>query len=249
MNEAIATQLRREFDLPAGVAVWIVSTHVFVLATPLVLLWATYEYADQLARPMASPAMVLVATAIYIAATAFEVAQNSADRWYLVEATRSVADLFFNSLLTVAFCCYCIGFGANVWLIGVAVLACIVYPFAYVFDHPSFRALNGIVLLIACYSLFELTNDPMAFLFLLGNGLGVYTILYLFKRRAQWIHGLAALLFGIGFLAWPAALINAANGNSISWPAAGIIVTAGIVLAAALTPALSRAKATPRRNG
>lgn len=249
MSKSSTTQLRREFDLPTGVAAWVVLTHLFVLASPLALLWATYEYAEQLPQPMANPAMVLFATAIYICATAFEVAQNSADRWYLIEATRSVADLLFNALLTIAFCCYAIGFGANMWLIGIAVLACVIYPFAYAIDHPLFRGINGVVLLIACFSLYELTDDPTSFLFLLGNGLGVYSILYLFKRRAQWIHGLAALLFGIGFLAWPAAIVNAATNSTMSWLAAGGIVLAGIVLAAAFTPVMSNSKPTPRQFG
>jgi hypothetical protein len=246
MQKTLAEQLREEFDLAAPVATWVVLTHIFVLATPLALMWAVFEYSAQMPTPMASPALVLIAAAVYIGATAFEVAQNSADRWYLTEATRSVADLFFNSFMTVAFCLFTIGFSSTVWMTAVAVILTIAYPIAYIKDHPSFRAINGIVVVVACYSLYRVTADPMAFLFMLGNALGVYCILFLMKRRAQWIHGFAALIFGLGFLTWPIAIVNAANGTPISWALAATIVGVTVVIAAAITPFMSKAKETPR---
>ena len=246
MSKSLAQQLREEFDLAAPVATWVVLTHIFVLATPLVLMWAIYKYADVMPLQMTSPSLVLLASAVYIGATAFEVAQNSADRWYLTEATRSVADLFFNSFMTVSFCMYTIGFSSTLWMTVIVVFLTILYPIAYIKDHPSFRGINGIVVVIACYSLYRVTGDPMAFLFMLGNALGVYCIVFLMKRRAQWIHGFAAFIFGLGFLAWPIAIVNAANGTQISWVFAAAIVTVTGLIAAAITPLMSKARETPR---
>jgi len=247
MNEVTGQQLREEFDLAAPMAAWIVITHIFVLACPLVLMWAVAAHGDSLSGLIAYPILVQLASAVYIGSTAFEVAQNSADRWYLTEATRSVADLTFNAFMTVAFCMYTIGFLGLGWVALVTVALTLVFPFAYIANHPSHRGLSGTVVMIATIGLYWITRDPVVFLFMVGNGLGVYFITMMVKRLAQWMHGLGAFFFGLGFLSWPWALINTVNGTPLSWPAfAGIAVAIGIVVAV-LTPFLSRAKETPRQ--
>ncbi len=82
MDKSLAQQLREEFDLAAPVATWVVITHLFVLACPLALICAVDAYASLLPAEMASATLVKLACAVYIGATAFEVTQNSADRWY-----------------------------------------------------------------------------------------------------------------------------------------------------------------------
>ncbi|MEC9374941.1 MAG: hypothetical protein VYA80_01060, partial [Pseudomonadota bacterium] len=217
MEKSIAKQLREEFDLKTPLAIWVAFSHLFVLATPLSLIWVVYYYNELMPHSMTSPILVMLACSVYLGATAFEVAQNSADRWYLTKVSRSVADLFFNGLMTLSFCMFTIGFSSTLWMTITAIFLTILYPIAYINNHPSFRAINGIVVIIACYSLYRITQDPMAFLFLLGNALGVYCIYFLIKSRAQWMHGLAAFIFGIGFFTWPLAILNAANGSQISW--------------------------------
>lgn len=246
--KTFAQQLREEFDLPVSTAVWVVATHIFVLACPLSLIWAVDVYGDSLPTAFANATLVKIACAVYIGATAFEVAQNSADRWYLTEATRSVADLFFNALMTFAFCLYTIGFYRNIWLALVTTLLTVVYPLAYIKNHPSHRAISGTVVLIATISLYLATSDPVAFLFLVGNGIAVYFISFLIRRHAQWLHAWGAFLFGVAFLAWPWAVFNAATGQTKSWFfVAG--VTAGVgLLAAIFTPFVSKLEATPRQQ-
>jgi hypothetical protein len=190
--------------------------------------------------------LILIASAIYIGATSFEVAQNSADRWYLTEATRSVADLFFNSFMTVAFCMYTIGFLGLNWVGYICIALTLIYPFAYIQNHPAHRGINGTVVMIATVALYLITNDPVVFLFMLGNAVGVYFITFLVKRLAQWLHGLAAFFFGLGFLAWPWAIVNAGNNTQMSWLTFGVSCGIAIAALAALTPLLSKAKATPR---
>jgi hypothetical protein len=249
MEKTLAQRLREEFDLTGPMAAWIVFTHIFVLGSPLALIWAVYRYGDLLPNPMPYPVMILVATAIYIGATAFEVAQNSADRWYLTEATLSVADLFFNSFMTFAFCLYTIGFYPNPWLAAVTIVFTVAYPFAYIKEHPSARGLSGTVILLACVSVYLFTGDPAAFLFMLGNMLGVFFILFLVKRHAQWMHGWGAFFFGLGFLGWPFAIVNSANGTQLGWPVVIVAFAVTALILGALRPLANRAKATPRQFG
>jgi hypothetical protein len=247
MNTGFRQQLREEFDLSPPMATWIVATHIFVLASPLALIWAVENYSALLPQAFAYPTLVSLASAIYIGATAFEVAQNSADRWYLTEATRSVADLFFNAFMTLAFFLYIVAFLGLGWIALAAAVLTALYPFAYIWNHPSHRGLNGAVVLLATGSLFFVTGDPAVFLFLLGTGAGVYFITYLVERKAQWMHGWGAFSFGLGFLAWPWAIVNATKGTPLSWAWFAGISTAIILVLALLRPLLNKAKATPRQ--
>jgi hypothetical protein len=183
---------------------------------------------------------------VYIAATAFETAQNSADRWHLTEVTRSVADLFFNSLITVAACMYTIGFYGNGWMSAVAIALTVVYPVAYIQNHPAHRGISGGVVGLATISLFLVTGDPVAFLYLVGTVFGVYLIVLLFDYRSQWLHGWAALTFGIGFLAYPWAVVNAARGAPANWALVAGVTAAVILAAASLNLILPKLKVTPR---
>jgi len=239
-------QLRQEIDLPGPVALWVLLTHAFVLLSPLTLIWAVDAYGGQLVTPLAHPTLIQLASAIYIGAIAFELAQNSADRWYLTEATRSVADMAFNSFMMLAFCLYTIGFYANVWMSVAAVVLTLLYPFAYASSHPAQRVIGSIVPLLATTSLYLATRDPAALLFLVINGIAVYMIVMLIKTRSQWLHGWGAFGFGLAFLTWPWAVANAAAGQPLSWLFAGAATTALILLALAVTPVIRGLPATPR---
>jgi len=247
MNTNFRQQLREEFDLTPPMATWIVATHIFVLACPLALIWAVENFAASLPQAFAYPTLVSLASAVYIGATAFEVAQNSADRWYLTEATRSVADLFFNSFMTLAFLLYIVAFLGLGWIALAAAILTALYPFAYIWNHPSHRGLNGAVVLLATGSLFFVTGDPAVFLFLLGTGVGVYFITFLIERHAQIFHGWGALSFGLAFLAWPWAIVNAANGTPLSWAWFAGLSAVVILVLALLRPLLKKAKTTPRQ--
>lgn len=247
MTTDFKQQLREEFDLTPAMATWIVVTHIFVLACPLALIWAVADYGSLLPTPFAHPTLILIASAVYIGATAFEVAQNSADRWYLTESTRSVADLFFNGFMGAAFCLYTIGFIGLGWVAALSALFTAMFPFAYIRNHPSQRGLTGAVIMIATVALYWVTRDPAVFLFIVGSAVGTYFLVLLMKRQAQWLHGLGAFFFGLSFLAWPWAVVNAARDTPISWLTFGVIVVAIAAVLAALAPTLSRAKATPRQ--
>jgi len=246
MDKTFARQLREEFDLPGGIAAWVVVTHVWVLASPLALIWAIDAYADALPTALANATLVKLASAVYLGSTAFEVAQNAADRWYLTESTRSMADLVFNAGMTLAFCLYTIGFTGLNWL-GIATIALtLVYPVLYIKTTDAHRSVSGIVTLLATIALFFVTRDPATFLFMVGNFFGAYLIIVLIKHGSQWLHGWAAFMFGLGYLAWPLAIVNAARGTPMTWLQFGVITAAVIVGGALLTPLLRKLPKTPR---
>ena len=249
MAKTFAVQLREEFDLPAGLATWVAVTHVWVQATPLVMIWAIIACADALPTPFASVTLAVIASAVYMAATAFEVAQNSADRWYLTEATRSVADLIFNCGLTLSFCLYTIAFTGLDWLAWIAIAITAAYPALYVRTTDAHRGIGGIVVLIATLSLFFVTRDPAVWLFMVGNYIGAFLIATMLRTGSQWLHGWGAFMFGVGYLAWPLALFNAADGTPMSWSSFGIITLAAVIVVAALLPLLRRLQRTPRQFG
>jgi len=246
MEKTFARQLREEFDVPGGLAISLILSHLWVLAMPLVMIWAVITYADVLLIPLANPMLVVIASAIYIGSTSFEVAQNAADRWYLTEATRSGADLVFNVGLTLSFCLYTIGFVGLNWLGLAAVVLTAVYPTLYIRTTDGHRAVSGVVTLIATVALFFVTWDPAAFLFIVGNFVGAYLITTLIKHGSQWLHAWAAFMFGVAYLAWPLAIVNAANDTEMSWLQFGVITAVVGVVAAALTPLMRRLPKTPR---
>lgn len=242
-------RLSQGFDLTPSMATWMLVTHFFVLACPLALIWVVTDYGSLLPTPLAHPLLVLIGSAVYLGATAFEVAQNAADRWYLTAVTASVTELFFNGFLTLAFCLYTIGFVGLGWPAALALVLTALYPFAYIANHVAHRAISGAVVLIGTLALYRVTGDPLVFFFLVGTGVGVYLVTFLMKRLAQWLHGLAALVFGLAFLTWPLALVNAAHGTPMSWTTFGVGVAGTGAVMGALFPLLSRARATPRPGG
>lgn len=246
MEKTFTRQLREEFDVPGGIAAWLIASHLWVLATPLVMIWVIDAYADALPTGLASPALVIIASAVYIGSTAFEVAQNAADRWYLTESTRSGADLVFNTGLTLSFCLYTIGFTGLNWL-GIATIAlAAVYPAFYIRSTDGHRAVSGVVTLLATVALFVVTRDPAAFLFIVLNACGAYLIMTLIKHGSQWLHGWAAFMFGLGYLAWPLTIVNAARGTPMTWLQFGVITAVVALGGVVLTPLMRRMPRTPR---
>ena len=148
--------------------------------------------------------------------------------------------------MTLAFCLYTIGFYANFWMTSIAVVCTLLYPLAYIKDHPSHRGLSGIVILLATLSLYLVSGDPTVFLFIALTGLGMYFILLLMQKHNQWLHGNAAFFFGVAFLAWPWAIRNAALGQLNSWVFVLATTAAVALVAALLRPWFARLPTTPR---
>ena len=112
----ISQSVRAQIDLPAPVAVWVLAAHAIALLTPLLLLWAVHANWGYVAAQAAVPGLFYVAVALMVAGAAFEIGQNTADRWYLEKGMGStdstaLADFLFylcNCLGTLALIAGCI---------------------------------------------------------------------------------------------------------------------------------------------
>ena len=98
-------------------AVWVLAAHTRIaLLTPLLLLWAVHANWGYVAAQAAVPGLFYVAVALMVAGAAFEIGQNTADRWYLEKGMGStdstaLADFLFylcNCLGTLALIAGCI---------------------------------------------------------------------------------------------------------------------------------------------
>ena len=82
-------QLWADIDLRGGEAVWVLLAHLYALLVPVALCVAVYEHWGYLSGATDRPSLFFVAACLLTAGSAFEVAQNTMDRWYLTENTAS----------------------------------------------------------------------------------------------------------------------------------------------------------------
>ena len=136
----------------------------------------------------------IIAAAVMMAGSAFEIAQNGFDRWYLTAETGSAAGTGFSDfmffwlivmsqgLLIVA----CVGDQA--WIIALCLLLVAAFPFLYFRQKMPFLPLSvlGVGSMIAAYLSF---GDPVIFLQLLLSQGTMYFFRCLLQTGAQVLHG------------------------------------------------------------
>ncbi len=246
--------LRAQIDLPAPVAVWVLGAHAIALLTPLLLLWVVYANWDYVAEQANVPALFYVAVAFMMASGAFEFAQNTADRWYLLPGMGSttspaLADFLFymcNALSMMALITACVG--VIWWLLAVCALLAGVFAFLYLTGRPPYMAF-GVLGFISTFALYFTFGNPIVFLQMVTGQLTLYFFTLLLKTRAQALHGCVALVStsGLWVIAW--AIHGSAQGRPQSWVLLVVLAVAAGGLALALKPRLGRLRATPRRQG
>ena len=161
--------LKAQIDLPGPVAIWVLGAHTIALLTPLLLLWAVYANWEFVFARTIAPAFFYVAVALMMASAAFEIAQNTADRWYLTvgmgSTTRAaLADFLFymcNALSMLALITACIG--GFWWLLGLCALVAGVFAFLYLTGRQPFMAF-GVLGAGSILSLYFAFNNPILFL-------------------------------------------------------------------------------------
>ena len=243
--------MRAQIELPAPVAVWVLAAHAIALLTPLLLLWAVHANWGYVASQAAEPGIFYVAVALMVAGAAFEIGQNTADRWYLEKGMGStdstaVADFLFylcNCLGTLALIAGCMG--DLWWLMGVSVTVAGAFVFLYLTGREPFMAL-GILGLISTTTLYLTFGNPIVFLQIVAGQLTLYFFTLLLKTRAQSLHGCVALVStsGIWTVAW--AIFSGAAGKPQTWLFVVLFGAAVALLALALKPRLEQLAATPR---
>ena len=246
------TGLKAQIDLPAPVAVWVLAAHAVALLSPLALLWAVHANWNYVTAQANAPGFFYVAVAFMMASGAFEFAQNTQDRWYLLAGMGSttrpaLADFLFymcNALSMLALITACIG--GVWWLLSLGGLAAAVFAFLYLTGRQPFIAF-GVLGFLSTLALFFTFDNPIVFLQLVTGQLTLYFFTLLLKTRAQSLHGCVALVStsGLWVIAW--AIHSSAQGRPQSWMLLIVLAVAIGVLAFALKPRLERLKATPRR--
>lgn len=244
--------LKAQIDLPAPVAVWVFAAHAIALLSPLVLLWAVYANWDHVAFRASAPGFFYVAVAFMMASGAFEFAQNTADRWYLLPGMGSttspaLADFLFymcNALSMMALITACIG--GIWWLLALCAVVAGAFAFLYLTGRQPYAAF-GVLGFLSTLALFLTFDNPIVFLQLVTGQLTLYFFALLLKTRAQSLHGCVALVStsGLWVIAW--AIHSSANGRPPGWVLLVVLAVAAGVLALALKPRLEQLKATPRR--
>ena len=255
-NQAGAKQtpagLKAQIDLPAPVAVWVFAAHAIAVLSPLVLLWAVHANWDYVASQANAPGFFYVAVAFMMASGAFEFAQNTADRWYLLPGMGSttspaLADFLFymcNALSMLALITACVG--GLWWLMALCGLVAGVFAFLYLTGRQPFAAF-GVLGFLSTVALYFTFDNPIVFLQLVTGQLTLYFFSLLLKTRAQSLHGCVALVStsGLWVIAW--AIHSSANGRPPGWVLLVVLAVAAGGLALALKPRLENLKATPRR--
>lgn len=238
-----------EIDIPAGVATWVLTAHAVTLASPVVVLWAMYRHHDAVAVVLPHPFLVYVAAALFLAGSAFEIAQNTIDRWYYEGPYPAFSDLLFNGMIVAGLGCLALATGPAPWLVAVVVVAAIAFPVLYLADMVPYPAM-GMVGLAAVWSLYEAMQTPIVVLLVVfSTGLNLYLLAVIVRTRAQSVHGAIALSNGVGMAVIALALHQAATpAPPTGWMLTVVIAAAIGLLAAAAWLPLRQLTPTPRRS-
>ncbi|MFT5223635.1 MAG: hypothetical protein ACI867_001957 [Glaciecola sp.] len=246
-TDSARSRLRAEIDLPTPVAVWILAAHALTLFSPLVLVWVTHRNADALGAVLDAPFALHVSAALFFTGSAFEIAQNTMDRWYYQGPYPAFADLLFNAF--IAFGLGALGLAAGVdqeWVIAIVVVAAVVFPVLYLADQVPYPA-TGVLGIVAVGLLWDRLGNPAILLLLVfTTGLNLYFLALIVRTKAQSLHGAIALTNGIGLLAVPLTLQGWLNEAPMSWLSVLAITLVLTLAAVAAWQPLSRLAPTKR---
>jgi hypothetical protein len=243
--------IRNDIQLPLPTAIWVLSAHLYALLLPLVLITALVRHWDAVVARTDYPLFMFFAVGLMMAGSAFEIAQNAIDRWYLTAETASAEGTGFCDFLfywfivmsqgAIAIACM----GNNIWVVLTSIIFIAVFPLLYFRQVAHFLPLTvlGLLSVVTAYLKFE---DPVIFIQLLLSPLTMYFFGCLLKTGAQVLHGFttSSASSGVLFLAW--GIHGAAEAQPQSW--IFVLAAFGItaIVAAAIRPLLLRLPATRR---
>jgi hypothetical protein len=232
-------------------ALWVLGAHAYALLVPLAMLVAVNVYWDYLYATTYNPFLFYIAGALLCLGSAFEVAQNAIDRWYLTADSPSANGMGFSDFLFYWFvtagqavCAIAIG-GDAPWVVLIALGAVLIYPVCYLSQVAHFAPL-GIANFLAVYLAYQAFGDPIIFLQLLLAAVTLYFFEALLRTGAQVMHGFTTLTASSGVWFFVCALSNGAAGMTNSWIFSASIALVTVVAGIALWPALVRLPASPR---
>jgi len=242
-----------DIDLPLLTAIWVLGAHLYALLVPLVLITAVTHHWAELTTLTDYPLLFYVAAGVMMAGSAFEIAQNTIDRWYLTPESGSAkgtgfCDLLFYTCIVasqalVAVACM----GDRIWVTLPAVALTALFPWLYVHQLVQFLPMSLLGLLAAATAYTQL-GQPVIFLQLLLVPLTLYFFGALLQTGNQVLHGFTtvAASSGVLFLVW--GIHASAADTAHGW--LGVVVTVAVIglAAIALRPWLYALPPTPRRK-
>lgn len=246
-------RIAEDIDLPLPTAIWVLGAHLYALLVPLALITAVTHHWAELNALLAYPLLLYVAAGVMMAGSAFEIAQNAIDRWYLTPETGSAngtgfCDLLFYSCIVasqalVAVACM----GDRIWVTIPAVVLTALFPWLYLRQAAQFMPL-AVLGLLAAVAAYMTLGAPVIFLQLLLAQLTLYFFGGLLKTGNQVLHGFTTIAAssGVWFLVW--GIHAAAAGKVHGWPGVAAAVVLAVVIAAVLRPWLYALPQTRRRN-
>ena len=244
-------QIADSVDIRGGLAVWVLTAHSWALLLPLLLIAVVAANADYVTANTDYGWVFYIVAGVMMAGSAFEIAQNAFDRWYLTPDCasaegKSFCDLLFYWFIVasqglVIFAC----FGNNLWLSIAILLLVLVYPWFYLRSKLGMvpLALLGLGSVAAMWFSF---GDPLVFIQLLISPLVGVFFAALLRTGAQFIHGFVTLLASSNglFTAW--VIYSAADGEPTPWTTVIIAAVLMIALMLAVPSATKNLTTTPR---
>ena len=232
-------------------AVWVLAAPAYAVFVPVALCIGINYYWDYLGTVTQHPWLFYVAASLLASGSAFEVAQNSIDNWYLTGETASAngvgfCDFLFYWLIVGGQVVSAVAIAGDTWWVlaigGAAVLA---LPFLYFINGPYFAPLM-VSSLLSIGLAFRAFGDPLIFLQLLLAGATVYFFEALLRTGAQSLHGVTTMCASSGVWLFLIAVGNGAAGTPTSWVTLGIITALAAVAGVLLWPVLTRLPASER---
>jgi len=244
-------QLLSAIEIGGAEAFWVLVAHLYAMLVPLALCVAVYAHWDYVVATTHNPFLFYVAVGLFCAGSAFEVAQNAIDKWYLTADVASAngagfCDFLFYLMITAAQVVCAMALAGDRWWVHLITTAALVaYPILYFqqFAHFAPLTITNLLVVLLVYDAF---GDPIIFIQVLLVAVTLYFFAMLLKTGAQVIHGFTTIAAssGVWFFVW--ALHNGATGAPTSWPLTAVIFIASIFAGAALWPVLSRLRSSRR---
>lgn len=247
--------LREGVELPGGVATWVLVAHAYATFVPLALVGVAARHRDWLDAVADFPALLFAAAAALLCAgSAFEVAQNAADRWYITDGTGSAGepafcDFLFSWCITAGQALVAVALaGRSPWITGVAVAAVLAQPACYLARRAVFAPL-AVTGLLAAVAAWRVAGDPLVFLQVPMAGVTLYFFSALLRTGAQALHGFTTVAAASGTWFLVAGLGNGAAGTPVPWTAVIAVVVAGALAGGLAWRPLGALRPTPRGAG
>ncbi|ARN74593.1 hypothetical protein [Oceanicoccus sagamiensis] len=206
-------KIAEEINLPLPTAIWVLGAHAFTLLSPLLLMASVHIYWDYLQQVLYAPELLYLSAIVMMIGSAFEIADNTFDRWYLTGLPPSLCDWLFS-------CCICLSIALNITafmgqytLLVIAAFAAVIgFAVMYLMDWPQ-EIMRGGLGIVSAFSLYWVVGDPVAFFSFLSAYLTVYFFTILKATHAQSMHGFTTIVNAFGMLCTPWAFYNGAAGN------------------------------------